>query len=159
MNSQYLYMPSPIGLMELRAVEQGIQAITFVDAQTQTETETPTLKKAAEQLAEYFDGHRQDFELPLAARGTAFQQQVWRALISIPFGQTGSYLDIARKIGNPAAVRAVGAAKSKNPLSIVVPCHRIIGSNGTLTGYAGGLERKAWLLQHEHAQNTLGDDW
>nr|WP_269814682.1 methylated-DNA--[protein]-cysteine S-methyltransferase [Bowmanella yangjiangensis] len=152
-----MYMPSPIGLMELCAVEQGLQAITFVDAQTQAETDTPILKKAAEQLAEYFDGRRQDFDLPLAARGTAFQQQVWHALVSIPFGQTGSYLDIARKIGNPAAVRAVGAANGKNPLSIVVPCHRIIGSNGNLTGYAGGLERKAWLLQHEQSQQRLAD--
>ncbi|MBT1063994.1 methylated-DNA--[protein]-cysteine S-methyltransferase [Bowmanella sp. Y26] len=150
-------MPSPIGLIELCANPEGIQAITFVDTQTQAETDTPILKKAAEQLAEYFNGHRQDFDLPLAAGGTAFQQQVWHALVSIPFGQTGSYLDIARKIGNPAAVRAVGAANGKNPLSIVVPCHRIIGSNGNLTGYAGGLERKAWLLQHEQSQQRLGD--
>lgn len=157
MNVQYCYLQSPIGLVEISAVTQGIRAIKFVEKPSFEAQQTPLLNLATEQLAGYFDGQRQVFDLPLAAQGTAFQQQVWNALLSIPFGQTASYLDIARKIGNPAAVRAVGAANGKNPLSVVVPCHRIIGSNGTLTGYAGGLERKAWLLQHEQPQPSLGD--
>ncbi|GGO66424.1 methylated-DNA--[protein]-cysteine S-methyltransferase [Bowmanella pacifica] len=157
MNVQYCYLQSPIGLVEISAVTQGIRAIKFVEKRGFEAQQTPLLNLATEQLAGYFDGQRQVFDLPLAAQGTSFQQQVWNALLSIPFGQTASYLDIARKIGNPAAVRAVGAANGKNPLSVVVPCHRIIGSNGTLTGYAGGLERKAWLLQHEQLQPSLGD--
>lgn len=101
------------------------------------------------QLAEYFAGNRQAFDLKLAPQGTPFQRAVWRALGEIPFGTTCCYADIARRIGRPTAVRAVGAANGRNPVAIVVPCHRVIGRDGSLTGYAGGLDRKRWLLEHE----------
>ena len=107
--------------------------------------------EARRQLAEYFSGTRRDFDLPLAPSGTAFQQQVWTALRTVPYARTASYGDIARAIGNPRGVRAVGLANGRNPLSIVVPCHRVIGRDGSLTGYGGGLERKQWLLAHEAA--------
>ncbi|MFN0130419.1 MAG: methylated-DNA--[protein]-cysteine S-methyltransferase [Verrucomicrobiales bacterium] len=106
---------------------------------------------AIEQLNEYFAGRRREFDVPLAAAGTDFQQRVWAALATIPFGETRSYGDIARSLGQPGASRAVGLANGQNPISIIVPCHRVIGANGTLTGYGGGLERKRWLLEHEGA--------
>jgi methylated-DNA-[protein]-cysteine S-methyltransferase len=106
---------------------------------------------AAQQLTEYFNGSRTTFELPLAPAGTAFQQQVWRALLDISYGHTACYGDIARAINNPKGVRAVGLANSRNPIAIIIPCHRIIGANGTLTGYAGGLDKKEWLLRLENA--------
>ena len=111
------------------------------------------LTRAARQLAEYFAGTRRTFDLPLAftARGTPFQQKVWRALLTIPFGETRSYGEIAAQIGSPRAVRAVGAANGRNPISIVAPCHRVVGANGKLTGFAGGLENKAYLLALEGA--------
>lgn len=107
------------------------------------------LQLAREQLDQYFAGQRTSFTLPLAAEGTAVQQSVWRQLIAIPFGETRTYGEIARIIGNPKASRAVGAANGRNPISIIVPCHRVIGSNGALTGFGGGIERKQWLLAHE----------
>jgi len=106
-------------------------------------------REAATQLAEYFEGVRQSFSLPLAAVGTDFQRRVWAALAVIPFGETRSYGEIANAIGQPGSARAVGLANGQNPISIVVPCHRVIGANGTLTGYGGGLDRKRWLLEHE----------
>jgi methylated-DNA-[protein]-cysteine S-methyltransferase len=105
--------------------------------------------KCGEQLAAYFAGHLAHFDLPLALRGTAFQLRVWQALRAIPLGQTLSYAQLARRIGAPNAVRAVGAAVGRNPVSIIVPCHRVVGSDGSLTGFAGGLDRKRWLLEHE----------
>jgi methylated-DNA-[protein]-cysteine S-methyltransferase len=113
------------------------------------ERRTKLLERAAEQLAEYFAGERRVFELPIAPRGSGFQERVWRALVAIPFGETCSYGELARAIGRPSASRAVGTANSKNPISIIVPCHRVIGANGELTGYAGGLPAKRWLLAHE----------
>ncbi|HEU0031314.1 MAG TPA: methylated-DNA--[protein]-cysteine S-methyltransferase [Kofleriaceae bacterium] len=110
---------------------------------------TPLLQRTAQQLAEYFAGERRTFELPLAPRGTGFQDRVWRALTQIPYAETRSYGELARAIGRPAASRAVGAANGKNPIAIIIPCHRVIGANGTLTGYAGGLPAKRWLLAHE----------
>lgn len=117
---------------------------------------TPVLARAAAQLAEYFAGERHTFELPLAPDGTLFQQLVWRTLIGIPFGETWSYGALARAIDRPSASRAVGAANGRNPLAIVVPCHRVIGGSGALTGYAGGMVAKQWLLEHErrHAVPT-----
>lgn len=106
---------------------------------------------AIRQLAEYFSGQRQVFDLPLAPAGTEFQQKVWQALREIPFGQTESYGELAERIGQPKASRAVGAANGRNPIAVIVPCHRVIGSNGTLTGFGGGLDRKSWLLAHEGA--------
>lgn len=111
--------------------------------------ETPLIKEAAKQLCEYLDGKLQDFDLPLAPKGTDFQQKVWQALQTIPYGETSSYKDIAIKIGNSKACRAIGMANNKNPIAIVVPCHRVIGSNGKLVGYAGGLNIKEKLLELE----------
>ena len=107
------------------------------------------LKEAARQIEEYFAGKRQGFDLPLKPEGTGFQQTVWNELTRIPFGHTITYGELARRIGNPDAPRAVGLANGKNPISIIVPCHRVIGASGTLTGYGGGLDRKKWLLEHE----------
>jgi methylated-DNA-[protein]-cysteine S-methyltransferase len=114
---------------------------------------------AKQQLLEYFSEKRRSFSIPLAATGTEFQQSVWQALGQIPFGETCSYLDIAKSIGNPKACRAVGAANGKNPIPIIVPCHRVIGSNQKLTGFAGGLDRKAWLLTHENALQGADRWW
>ena len=111
----------------------------------------PVLDQAERELSEYFAGSRERFEVPLAPRGTPFQQAVWDALRAMPFGTTCSYGDLARQIGRPRAVRAVGAANGANPLSVIVPCHRVIGADGKLTGYAGGLPAKRWLLTHERA--------
>ncbi|MEB3294614.1 MAG: methylated-DNA--[protein]-cysteine S-methyltransferase [Synechococcales bacterium] len=107
-----------------------------------------------QQLSEYFHHQRQQFDLPLAPQGTAFQQQVWRSLCAIPYGQTISYRTMAHYLGQPNAARAVGAANGRNPISIIIPCHRVIATNGNLTGYAGGVDRKQWLIQHEQALPT-----
>jgi methylated-DNA-[protein]-cysteine S-methyltransferase len=115
----------------------------------------PVLLETIRQLTEYFHGLRRIFDLPLDFQGTDFQRQVWSSLLSIPFGETRSYLDVARALGNPAAVRAVGAANGRNPISIIAPCHRVIGTNGGLTGFGGGLQAKAWLLAHESPQRDL----
>lgn len=117
------------------------------------------LAEARRQLEQYFTGQRQRFELPLAPEGTPFQLAVLRALAEIPYGQTRTYADIARQLGQPKATRAVGAANRRNPLAIILPCHRVIGSDGSLTGYAGGLDAKRWLLRHEgNALSTLGEN-
>ncbi|ALS96833.1 methylated-DNA--[protein]-cysteine S-methyltransferase [Lacimicrobium alkaliphilum] len=153
MNSTF--MQTPIGLLAIRATNDAINSIEFIRQQDAPPVRHPLLEQAREQLQEYFAGQRRQFSLPLAPKGTEFQQQVWQALGLIDYAQTACYADIAAKIGRPRAVRAVGAANGRNPLAIVVPCHRIIGKNGTLTGYAGGLERKAWLLRLEQAQQEL----
>ena len=116
---------------------------------------SPVLERAAAQLAEYFAGARVGFDVPLAAEGTAYQQRVWKLLTTIPFGETWSYGKLAKAMGAPNASRAVGAANGKNPLWIIVPCHRVIGADGSLTGYAGGISAKKWLLAHEQRQQTL----
>jgi methylated-DNA-[protein]-cysteine S-methyltransferase len=152
MNFQYL--DSPIGT--LRLVSDGKQMIRIEFEGQHSDDESiaagdAVLAACAGQLTDYFAARRRRFELPLAARGTSFQQSVWTALADIPYGELRSYRDIARTIGRPAAVRAVGAANGRNPLPIVVPCHRVIGSNGALTGFAGGLAAKTFLLQLEGA--------
>ncbi len=113
------------------------------------DAEVAPLPETQRQLQEYFDGTRTTFDVPLAAQGTEFQQRVWKALCDIPWGETISYGELARRIGDPGASRAVGMANGRNPVSIIVPCHRVIGANGKLTGYGGGMERKAFLIQHE----------
>ena len=147
----YQFTDTPIG--RLRLVSNG-NALTRVEFEGRhghdgVETADPVLEAAVRQLEEYFAGRRQRFELPLAAEGTPFQQEVWRALTGIPFGELRSYRDIADHIGNRKAVRAVGAANGRNPLPIVVPCHRVVGSDGRLTGFAGGLAVKERLLALE----------
>ncbi len=154
---QYTYYQSPCGQMTLQANEQGLLGAWFEIHTTKPDelgeyTEDCTiLNETRVQLEEYFSGKRKHFDLPLAVTGTPFQQSVWRALCQIPFGETWSYQQLADAIGNPKAVRAVGLANGKNPISVIVPCHRVIGKNGSLTGYAGGVEIKRELLQLEHA--------
>lgn len=149
------YYDSPIGLIEIAGVDQAITALRFVEARQESFLSTAVIEMALAQLAEYFSaprhpaGPRRRFDLPLDLHGTPFQQRVWRQLLEIPYGQTASYADIARALGDPKLVRAVGVANSKNPVAIIVPCHRVIGSDGSLTGYGGGLWRKEWLLKHE----------
>jgi len=148
MKFYYDSFDTPLGLMEVTATEQAVKSIYFVE-QTQPQRANDITASTKQQLGEYFDGARDTFDLPLDADGTDFQKTVWRALTAIPSGQTCTYGDIAKKIGNPKGVRAVGLANGRNPMTIVVPCHRVIGANGKLTGYASGVERKAWLLNHE----------
>ena len=147
MNRQYL--TSPIGLIEIQAHEKGITEVKFVEKAVEAEQQNAITELCHEQLEAYFQQHLTSFTVPLAAQGTYFQNQVWQALTEIPYGKSWSYLELAQHINNPKAVRAVGGANGKNPIAIIVPCHRVIGANGTLTGYASGVERKAWLLEHE----------
>jgi methylated-DNA-[protein]-cysteine S-methyltransferase len=148
---------SPCGRLTLIASDKGLAAVLWPDdkpnrvklGKTARDETNVFLREAEKQLAEYFAGHRREFNIALDAVGTEFQKQVWAALSTIPFGETRSYAQIARQIGNPKAVRAVGAANGRNPISIVVPCHRVIGASGRLTGFAGGLKTKSLLLQLE----------
>lgn len=156
----YLIPPSDsaIGLLEIRATDAGITHIIFTDTQVETARPHSLIDRCKAQLEEYFQGRRQMFDVPLAPEGTDFQQRVWMQLRQVPYGETCSYATISSSIGSPKSYRAVGAANGRNPLSIIVPCHRVIGSNGQLTGYAGGLESKQWLLRLEqhHRDFTLG---
>jgi len=153
------FCPSPVGRLQLVASERGLAAILWENDKpsrvrfggTVESGEHPVLDEAERQLGEYFAGTRRSFDLPLDFAGTDFQRQVWTALLRIPYGETRTYGELAAEIGNPAAVRAVGAANGRNPLSIVAPCHRVIGSTGNLTGFAGGLPVKAQLLELEAA--------
>ena len=145
------YWQSPCGLMAISADNQGITSIRFVSEPAAEASPSDLTLACCEQLEAYFDGHLTTFSVPLNPSGTAFQQQVWGQLQAIPYGQTVSYGAIANGIGKPTASRAVGMANGKNPLTIIVPCHRVIGSNGKLTGYAGGLTRKQFLLALEGA--------
>ncbi|MEA0552177.1 methylated-DNA--[protein]-cysteine S-methyltransferase [Lysinibacillus irui] len=144
---------SPIGVIEIEGSDSAIYGINFAERDEIIhipQQDTPkVLMECAKQLQEYFIGERHDFSFPYVVEGTDFQQAVWQALPTVSYGETASYKDIAVAINNEKAVRAVGSANGKNNISIVVPCHRIIGSNGTLTGYGGGMWRKEWLLQHE----------
>ena len=145
------YIKSPLGIAIITGDEQGISEISVRDEPMEITANVPrSLKAAVQQLNEYFDGKRTDFDFKLNPTGTEFQQKVWQELLAIPFGKTVSYMDITKKLGDIKAIRAVASANGKNPLWIVVPCHRVIGTNGSLTGYAGGLWRKKWLLEHEN---------
>ncbi len=158
----YLYklLLSPVGELTLIAGETGLAAVSWENERPSRiraraellAPDHPVLQLAETQLNEYFAGQRQTFDLPLQPEGTPFQQEVWQALAEIPYGETRSYRDIATRIGRPKAVRAVGAANGRNPLSIIIPCHRVIGANGSLTGFAGGLEVKQRLLKIEDAR-------
>ena len=146
------YSDSPLGVLEIAGSEAGIRAVRFLD-EPPLAPATPDLPaplvSCVQQLAEYFQGLRRSFEVPLDLKGTPFQRRVWELLLHIPFGETRTYLDIALALGDVKAVRAVGAANGQNPVPIIVPCHRVIGGDGTLIGYGGGLWRKEWLLAHE----------
>lgn len=146
------HIDSPLGPIKIQASDKGITEIAFVSGMLAATNTSSLTQQAAQQLNAYFAGELNQFNLPLDATGTEFQQQVWRALCGIPFGHTCSYGDIAQQINNIKAVRAVGGANGRNPIAIVVPCHRVIGANGTLTGYNGGLDKKTWLLKHEQRQ-------
>ncbi|UIJ76345.1 MULTISPECIES: methylated-DNA--[protein]-cysteine S-methyltransferase [unclassified Acinetobacter] len=160
MQLSYQFLNSPVGQLKLVAHETALVAVLWENENTNRvglaalveDLQHPILLKTAQQLNEYFAGKRQQFDLPLDFEGTAFQQQVWQALLTIPFGETRSYKQIAEQIGNVKAVRAVGAANGKNPISIIAPCHRVVGANGKLVGFAGGLENKEILLKIEKLQ-------
>ncbi|NQZ43137.1 MAG: methylated-DNA--[protein]-cysteine S-methyltransferase [Flavobacteriaceae bacterium] len=143
------YIQTPIGYAELKGDEEGLAEVTVFDVEKPIGIIPPILEDAAYQFSEYFEGKRQQFDLKLNPSGTEFQKRVWEALLEIPFGKSVSYLELSKRLGDVKAIRAVAAANGKNPLWIVIPCHRVIGSNGELTGYAGGLHRKKWLLEHE----------
>jgi methylated-DNA-[protein]-cysteine S-methyltransferase len=148
-----LDMDTPLGILEIIGTNEAVSSILFVEREERVhmrEDDTPdVLIDCHDQLAEYFNGSRRTFSFPVHVKGTDFQKRVWEGLLDLAYGETGSYKDLAVSIGNDKAIRAVGSANGKNKLSIVIPCHRIIGSNGTMTGYAGGVWRKEWLLRHE----------
>jgi methylated-DNA-[protein]-cysteine S-methyltransferase len=155
-----VHFDSPIGAIAAQAIQLGILAVSFTESELENNysesfhTHSDNLginhlKKLYIQLNEYFDGRRKSFDLSMHPAGTVFQQKVWDELQNIPYGETRSYQQQTNKMGDPKAIRAVASANGKNPIAIIIPCHRIIGSNGSLTGYAGGLWRKKWLLEHE----------
>ncbi|TCS93694.1 methylated-DNA--[protein]-cysteine S-methyltransferase [Pseudofulvimonas gallinarii] len=159
MSVVWCVIDSPIGSLRVATDTQGLYRIEFPplrppappSGESWLEGRSPILDAAAAQLRDYFEGRRNTFDLPLSPRGTAFQRRVWDELLRIPYGRTISYGELARRVGNPSASRAVGAANGRNPLPIVVPCHRVIGTGGALTGFAGGLPIKAFLLRLEGA--------
>ena len=157
MSLSYKLIPSPIGKLKLVASDEGLVAILWENdrprrvrlADLVENPAHPMLLRTEKELNEYFSHKRKAFTVPLDMRGTYFQKQVWEALLGIPFGETRTYGQLANQLGNPKATRAVGAANGRNPIAIIVPCHRVIGANGSLVGYGGGLEMKRWLLAHE----------
>lgn len=155
-------MPSPVGELKLVASDKGLVAVLWPNDrprrvpldETIVDNQHPILIETERQLHDYFAGHRRRFTLPLDMHGTPFQRDVWNALLAIPYGETRSYAQLANQLGNPRATRAVGAANGRNPVSIIVPCHRVIGSSGTLTGFAGGVAVKAQLLKLERGDSS-----
>lgn len=143
------FYASPLGRLKIQCSEEYVKAVLFCEEELAETDDHPLLGGCCTQLDDYFSGQRKDFTLPLQQEGTAFQQKVWDLLLQIPFGKTISYQQLATQYGDLKAIRAVAAANGKNNLAILVPCHRVIGSNQSLTGYAGGLWRKKWLLEHE----------
>lgn len=145
-----VYYSSPVGILEIKSTESHITQLLFKEsAKTSSENIPAVMKECIRQLDEYFSGNRKDFTLPLAPEGTNFQCSVWKALQTIPYGQTISYKQLAERVENPKACRAVGSANGRNPIAIIIPCHRVIAANGTLGGYAGGLDIKTILLTLE----------
>lgn len=157
MELAFMEMPSPVGILKLVATKNALVAVLWENenpkrvrlAELIEQVDHPILLETQKQLSEYFAGTRQRFDLPLDFEGTEFQKRVWQALLDIPFGETRSYRDLAEQVGNIKAVRAVGAANGKNPISIIAPCHRVVGMNGKLVGFAGGLGNKDILLRLE----------
>ena len=143
------YFNSPLGLIECKATDKGLAHVIFCGEQTSEIKPNHITEVCKQQLEQYFNGELSQFNVPLDPKGTEFQKSVWQCLSTIPFGETASYLDIAKMVNKPKGSQAVGGANGRNPISIIVPCHRVVGSNGSLTGYAGGIERKLWLLNHE----------
>jgi methylated-DNA-[protein]-cysteine S-methyltransferase len=151
------FIQTPLGTAKITGDANGISEISILSEGNLSKKIPASLKEPVQQLQEYFNGKRTQFDFKINPQGTDFQQKVWQELLQIPFGKTVSYMDITKKLGDVKAIRAVASANGKNPLWIVVPCHRVIGTNGSLTGYAGGLWRKKWLLEHESpsAQQSL----
>ncbi|GGW38202.1 methylated-DNA--[protein]-cysteine S-methyltransferase [Arenibacter certesii] len=144
------FIKTPLGVAKLQGDENGLTDISILDGDEKlTDIIPEVLEDAVYQLIEYFEGSRKQFSLQLNPLGTKFQKNVWQALEQIPYGKTTSYLELSKTLGDPKAIRAVASANGRNPLWIVIPCHRVLGSDGSLTGYAGGLSRKKWLLEHE----------
>jgi methylated-DNA-[protein]-cysteine S-methyltransferase len=143
------YIDSPLGVVEFQSSDKGITQTIFCGNERKKVNANDITNRCKKQLLEYFSEKRKVFDLPLDLKGTAFQKLVWECLVNIPFGETITYHDIAKKLNNPKASQAVGGANGRNPISLIVPCHRVIGANGSLTGYAGGIERKLWLLELE----------
>jgi methylated-DNA-[protein]-cysteine S-methyltransferase len=145
------FINTPVGILELKGDAEGLASVLFKDEENDVVSEKipKELKDAALQLQEYFEGNRKEFNLKLSLEGTDFQKRVWEELQQIPFGKTTSYQQMANTLGDPKVIRAAASANGKNPISIIIPCHRVIGSDGSLTGYAGGLHRKKWLLEFE----------
>jgi methylated-DNA-[protein]-cysteine S-methyltransferase len=159
----YTYYQSPVGLLKIGGTDHYIAEISFVDNQEQVVHGEPgiseVMHQCTEELIEFFHGNRRQFDIPVHQEGTEFQQKVWGELLTIGFGKTISYMDLAKRLGDPKVIRAAATTNGKNKIAIVVPCHRVIGSNHSLVGYAGGLWRKKWLLDHEfkiaHGVQTL----
>jgi len=147
------FIKTPLGIAKIMGDINGISVISISDEGEITKKIPEVLQETTFQLNDYFEGKRTDFTFKLNPSGTEFQQKVWKGLLEIPFGKTMSYLELSKKLGDVKAIRAVASANGKNPLWIVVPCHRVIGTDGSLTGYAGGLWRKKWLLEHENPSN------
>jgi methylated-DNA-[protein]-cysteine S-methyltransferase len=147
---QRAYYRSPIGTVEIVGTDEGVTAVSFVRRERAGATHRhPVLEAAVSEIDEYFGGKRRVFSVSLSTAGTSFQEDIWRQLVRIPYGKTTTYGELARAVGRPKAVRAVGQANHRNPVSIIIPCHRVIGGDGRLVGYGGGLWRKEWLLAHE----------
>ncbi len=159
----FTYYESPIGLLKIGGTEQYIGELSFVDESDQMEHGEPgiteVMHQCTEELIEYFHGTRKNFTIPVHQEGTDFQKRVWNLLLGIPYGKTISYMDLAKKMGDPKVIRAAASTNGKNKIAIIVPCHRVIGSDRSLTGYSGGMWRKKWLLQQEfkvaHGVQTL----
>jgi methylated-DNA-[protein]-cysteine S-methyltransferase len=150
-SNSFIYYKTPIGTAKIVGDENGIQSISVLDDDIKTSENIPSfLKDCISQLEEYFAGTRTEFNLKLNPQGTEFQQKVWKELLNIPYNSTRTYLEQTKAIGDVKAIRAVASANGKNPIWIVIPCHRVLGSDGSLTGYAGGIWRKKWLLDHEN---------
>lgn len=149
------YYTSPVGELEIQSEDDAITVVGFLRNEKQPEKLTPVIQACIQELEEYFYSGRKFFDVKLKLNGSSFQQNVWSQLIEIPYGKTTYYADIASKVGDINSVRAVGLANGQNPIAIIVPCHRVIGKDGSLVGYGGGLDKKVWLLRHEGALNQL----
>lgn len=146
-----IYLNTPVGTLEIKGDIDGLAFVNFIDPEeSESKIISESLQNTVQQLSEYFEGNRTNFKLKLNPEGTFFQKKVWQQIKDIPFGKTASYQEIANQLGDPKAIRAAASANGKNPIAIIIPCHRVIGSDGSLIGYAGGLQRKKWLLEHEN---------
>ncbi|MFY0594115.1 methylated-DNA--[protein]-cysteine S-methyltransferase [Roseivirga sp.] len=150
-NTAITYMDSPLGRIKIIGDADAIKMVSFIDREErETEGVLPlTVRNCKKQLKEYFAGKRKEFNIPVDPEGTEFQKEVWQSLLTIPFGKTSTYAKQSTKLGDIKKIRAVGSANGKNPIAVIIPCHRVIGTDGSLTGYAGGLDKKEWLLRHE----------